>query len=342
MPAIRAQLVQQCFYRGEQLSLASAFYEESIRTLTDSLLRQDLANRDLTTELFDLENRRGTAEVSAKEHGVAAGLAEATWLYGRYGVRAKLHKNDGDDVQPGDSLLSIEGDGEHVLALERLALNLLQRMSGVATMARRMQSQVRAISSSSCVVATRKTPWGLLDKRAVHLGGGGTHRLGLGDAILLKNNHLTLLGPREGDSARIAIERAWESRHLCAFIEIEVRTFEGALAAARTFRRLRVSRGEFYPCLLMLDNWTPETIAPLLDALCEERLYEHVLLEASGRITESTLRAYAESGVDAISMGALTHSARALDISQKLFLEEGTKNVNRTRAVRDAIRPPSN
>jgi nicotinate-nucleotide pyrophosphorylase (carboxylating) len=342
MPVTRSQLVQQCLFRGGQLALSNAFYEESVRTLMDSLLRQDLANRDLTTELFDLRSGHGKAEMFAKENGVVAGLAEAAWLYGRYGVSAKSQKNDGDDVEPGDSLITIEGDGEHVLALERLALNLLQRMSGIATMARRMQSQVRAISSSACVVATRKTPWGLLDKRAVHLGGGGTHRLGLGDAILLKNNHLTLLGPREEDSARIAIERAWESRHVCAFIEIEVRTSEGALAAARTFRRLRVSVAEFYPCLLMLDNWVPEAITPLLATLCEERLYDHVLLEASGGITESTLRAYAETGVDAISMGALTHSARALDISQKLFLEEGTKNVNRARSVRDAIRPPGN
>lgn len=309
--------------------------------MTDSLLRQDLANRDLTTELFDLGSHGGKAEIYAKEHGVAAGLAEAAWLYGRYGVSAKLHKNDGDDVQPGDSLLSVEGDGEHVLALERLALNLLQRMSGIATMARQMQAQARAISFSTCIVATRKTPWGLLDKRAVHLGGGGTHRLGLGDAILLKNNHLALLGPREEDSARLAIERAWESRHLCAFIEIEVRTSEGALAAARTFRRLRLSSDECYPCLLMLDNWAPESIAPFLAALCAERLWEHVLLEASGRITEQTLRAYAESGVDAISVGALTHSTRALDISQKLFLEKETKNVNHARAIRDTIRPPA-
>ncbi len=338
----RVQLVQQCLFRGQQLVFSNPFYEESVRTLTDSLLRQDLANRDLTTELFDLGSRRGKAEVYAKEPGVAAGLAEAAWLYGRYGVAVTLQRNDGDDVNPGDPLLSIEGDGEHVLALERLSLNLLQRMSGVATMVRRLQAEVHAVSSSACIVATRKTPWGLLDKRAVHLGGGGTHRLGLGDAILLKNNHLTLLGPREEDSARVAIDRAWESRHLCAFIEIEVRTSEGALAAARTFRRLRVSRGDFYPCLLMLDNWPPEAIARLTLALCEERLWEHVLLEASGRITESNLRDHAEAGVDAISIGALTHSCRALDVSQKLFLEEGTKNVDRTRVVRDAVRSPAN
>jgi len=338
----RVQLVERCLFRGQQLVLSNAFYEEAVRTLTDSLLRQDLANRDLTTELFDLESRRGRAEVHAKEPGVAAGLAEAAWLYGRYDVAVTLHKNDGDDVNPGDPLLSIEGDGGHVLALERLSLNLLQRMSGIATMVRRMQAEVRAISSSVCVVATRKTPWGLLDKRAVHLGGGGTHRLGLGDAILLKNNHLAVLGSREEDSARVAIERAWESRQLCAFIEIEVRTSEGALAAARTFRRLRVSRGELYPCLLMLDNWPPETIARLTLALREERLWDHVLLEASGRISELNLRDYAEAGVDAISMGALTHSCRALDVSQKLILEEGTKNVDRTGIVRNAVRSSAN
>ncbi|MGO9641199.1 MAG: carboxylating nicotinate-nucleotide diphosphorylase [Candidatus Acidiferrales bacterium] len=342
MTPSRDQLLKQCLFHGERLVLSDSLYEEAVQTLTDSLLRQDSANRDLTTKLFDLGSRRGRAEIYAKEPGVAAGLAEAAWLYGRYGVRAQLHKNDGDVIQPGEQVLSVVGDAEHVLALERLGLNLLQRMSGVATMTRQMQAQVRAISSSACVVATRKTAWGLLDKRAVHLGGGGTHRLGLDDAILLKNNHLALLGPREEESARLAIERAWESRQLAAFIEIEVRTLAGALAAARTFRKLLGSAGASYPCVVMLDNWAPQAIAPLVAELCEQRLWEFVLLEASGGINESNLRAYAESGVDAISVGALTHSSRALDISQKLFLEEGTQNADRTRAVRGAVRPSAN
>jgi len=337
----RDELSRRCFSRGDRLVLSNPFYEESVQSLTNSLLRQDLANRDITTKLFDLGSRRGRAEISAKESGVVAGLAESAWLYSRYGARAVIHKIDGDAIEPGEKLLTIEGDGEHVLALERLALNLLQRMSGVATMTRQMQERVRRASRSVSVVATRKTPWGLLDKRAVHLGGGGTHRLGLGDAILLKNNHLALFGSREEESARICIEQAWESREVGAFIEVEVRTTEGGLAAARTFRKLRAVAATSYPCVVMLDNWAPEAVAAFTQKLFEERLWEHVLLEVSGGITEANVTAYAESGVDAISVGALTHSCRALDISQQLYLVEGTHNVDRTRAIRDAVYPPA-
>ena len=167
-------------------------------------------------------------------------------------------------------------------------------------------------------MGTRKTPWGLLDKRAVHLGGGGTHRLGLGDAIVIKNNHLALLAPREEEAAPMAIERAWEFREKSAFIEVEVRGEAGALAAAEAFRRLQEDAAEEYPCLLMLDNMTPDEIGPILDVLRRENLWEHVLIEASGGISEANVEAYAACGVDAISVGALTHSARALDICQRI------------------------
>jgi nicotinate-nucleotide pyrophosphorylase (carboxylating) len=150
------------------------------------------------------------------------------------------------------------------------------------------------------------------------VGNGGTHRLNLGDAILIKNNHLALLGSREEEAVGSAIERAWKLRGESAFIEVEVRSQVAALAAARAFAQLEERNGEDYPCLVMLDNTPPQQIRSVIAALQRGGLWDGVLLEASGGISESNLEDYAASGVDAISMGALTHSARALDISQKI------------------------
>jgi len=167
-------------------------------------------------------------------------------------------------------------------------------------------------------VGTRKTLWGLLDKRALHLGSGGTHRLGLGDAILIKNNHLALLADSEEEAAPIAIERAWKLRNEAAFIEVEVRSEAAARAAANAFRRMQEDAGEEFPCLLMLDNMSPDEIRAIVGILQRERLWESTLIEASGGISEANLEAYASCGADAISIGALTHSARALDLCQRI------------------------
>jgi nicotinate-nucleotide pyrophosphorylase (carboxylating) len=191
-------------------------------------------------------------------------------------------------------------------------------MSGIATMTRRMQERVVRRSTQVFLVATRKTPWGLLDKRAVHLGGGGTHRLSLSDAILIKNNHLALLGVREEDAVTPAIERAWKERQAAAFVEIEVRSAEAAVAAARAFRQVRRDEAESCPCLLLLDNMSPEQVRGTVDVLQSEGLRDEVLVEVSGAINESSIDEYASCGADALSMGALTHSPRALDLSLRI------------------------
>jgi len=148
--------------------------------------------------------------------------------------------------------------------------------------------------------------------------GVGTHRLNLGDAILVKNNHLALLAGREEDAAPVAIERAWKLREKSAFIEVEVRSEAAARAAAGAFRRLLEKSGEEYPCVVMLDNMTPAGIRSAIEALCAGDLLDYVLIEASGGISEANVLEHAATGVDAISIGALTHSTRALDLSQKI------------------------
>ena len=318
MNATRMQRVEAALYRGASLTLENPVYHRAVRTLTEALLLDDVGTGDLTVKALGMKDRRVSAVILAREAGVAAGLAELGCLLQRHGIEVAFEKNDGDAMQPGEPLLRAEGSEATLLSLERVGLNVVRRMSGIATASHLLQERVRRSGSATRVVGTRKTPWGLLDKRALHLGNGGTHRLGLSDAIVIKNNHLALLASSEEEAAPMAIERAWKARGESAFIEVEVRSEAAARAAAKTFRRLQEKTAEDYPCLLMLDNMSPSEIRAILSMLQREGLWEQTLVEASGGISDANLEAYAASGVDALSIGALTHSARALDLCQRI------------------------
>lgn len=284
---------------------------------------------DLTSTALAAAQGSTQARIVANESGVLAGLDEAVWFFTNFGLAAKRLGADGQSLEPGQEFLELEGNANLLLSLERVGLNLLQRMCGIATATRRLQHLVRNrgphTPPNANVVATRKTPWGLLDKRAAHLGGGGTHRLSLGDAILIKTNHLRLFAPEEAQAIPMALNRAWTERHRAAFIEVEVTGLAGALAAGRAFRALRRSdaNSDSYPCLVMLDNRSVEEVSRIIATLRAEGLWDGVLIEVSGGISEATLEAYADCGVDAISVGALTHSCRALDLGCKLEVPVG-------------------
>jgi nicotinate-nucleotide pyrophosphorylase (carboxylating) len=318
MNPTRDQRIARALFCGHGLTLANPEYCRAVGTITDLLVRTDHAGEDLTAGALEMKDRSASASVIAREAGVAAGLTEFAYLMRAHGVEITFEKQDGDAVRPGDRLLRADGQELKLLSLERVGLNLLQRMSGIATASRCLQERAERSSPAIRIVGTRKTPWGLLDKRALHLGNGGTHRLGLGDAIVIKNNHLALLASREEDAVELAIEKAWKVRAESAFIEIEVRGAAAARTSAQTFRRLQEQTSEQYPCLLMLDNMTPDELGAIVGMLRGEDLWDHTLIEASGGISETNLEAYATSGVDAISIGALTHSARALDICQRI------------------------
>jgi len=318
MGTTREQRTEQALCRGFSLTLENPAYRDAVCAFASILLRTDLAPSDLTAEALGIRDRQVAAKIVSRDGGVVAGLPEIGLLWKTHGIRTEFVKADGDEIRPGDEILRGTGSEKTLLELERVGLNLLQRMSGIATAGRCLQERVRRCGSATRVVGTRKTPCGLLDKRALHLGNGGTHRLSLSDAILIKNNHLALLASREVDAAPIAIERAWQARRNSAFIEIEVRGEDAARAAASTFRRLQEENTEEYPCLLMLDNMSRAQIESILRMLRSEGLWDHTLVEASGGISEKNIEAYAECGVDAISIGALTHSVRALDICQRI------------------------
>ncbi len=318
----RQERLRRALFRGEGLHLGNPEYLKVTRALLHALLYSDIGSGDLTVAALQLADQHASAKILAKEPGVIAGVAELGWLLRRDNLEVKVRKEDGEAIEAGDLVLEMEGRRSDLLTRERVGLNLLQRLSGIATVTRQLQELVHRRNPEAQVVATRKTPWGLLDKRAVHLGGGGTHRLGLWDAILIKNNHLALLANHEEDAARIAVERAWSHRDSAAFIEVEVRSEQGALAAAQAFRRMQESAqmepGAGCPCLLLLDNMSPAEISATIAGLRSQSLLDAVLTEASGNISESNIEEYATCGVDAISMGALTHSPRALDFCEKL------------------------
>jgi len=315
----RQEQLRRAFFRGESLRLENPAYLNSVRSLLDGLLSSDVGSGDLTVAALKLVDEVASAKILAKERGVIAGVSELSWLLRREGLRVAVYKQDGEAIENGDAILEIEGPRSKLLAYERTGLNLLQRLSGIASATRSLQELVHRRNPEAHVIGTRKTPWGLLDKRALHLGGGGTHRLGLWDAILIKNNHLALLSSREAQAARMAIERAWPARDSAVFIEVEVRSRESALAAAEAFRRVRKSdESGDCPCCLLLDNMPPARISEVIADLRSRDLHDHVLTEASGNISEANIEEYAACGVDAISMGALTHSAQALDICQRL------------------------
>lgn len=314
----REQRIRHAFYRGDELTVENAAYRQFVLALTETLLHDDLSSGDRTALALALPAARVSASVIAREPGIIAGLEEFALLYRRNGVDVVLEKRDGDAIRTGDTVLSVLGEETKLLALERVGLNLLQRMSGIASAAHAVQERIAASGSETRVIGTRKTPWGMLDKRALHVGGAGTHRLNLGDAILIKNNHLALLASREEEAAPQAIERAWKLRGRAAFIEVEVRGEAAARAAAAAFRRQLETAGEDYPCVLMLDNVAPERLRDVLAMLRREDLYDAAIVEASGGISESNALEHAATGVDAISIGALTHSVRALDLSQRI------------------------
>lgn len=319
----RSQRTEEALFSGASLTMGNAAYRNAVRPLLDALLAADAAPRDLTVTALRLPAKRATADIIARESGIAAGLEEFAFLLRASQIAVFLLVKDGGAFNAGEVLIRLQGDESSLLEVERVGLNLLQRMCGIATAAHRLQCNVIRRNPESRVVATRKTPCGLLDKRAVHLGGAGTHRLGLGDAILIKNNHLAVIGGPEEEAAPVAVERAWHLRHQSTFIEVEVRSAAAALAAAAQFRQLlerddNQREDKMYPCLLLLDNMPPHDIARTIEDLRGKKLYDTVLIEASGRITESNIEEYAASGADAISVGALTHSAWALDIAQKI------------------------
>ncbi len=266
-----------------------------------AFLLEDMPGGDITSDLL-VPDTDCTARIVVKEQGIVAGTSEAAQVFSLCQVEAEIAVTDGSAVQAGDLVLHLEGPARGVLAGERTALNLLSRMSGIATLTRSFRDIVSAVSPACRIAATRKTCPGIrwLDKKAVAAGGGDPHRLTLSDGVLIKDNHLLLVPLPE------AIERARRGS-VYRKIEVEVETVEDAILAARAGAEI-----------LLLDNMSVEMTADTIRALTVAGLRDSILLESSGGITLGNATAYARTGVDILSVGALTHSPRGLDFSLEI------------------------
>ena len=268
------------------------------------LLSDDIGQGDVTTATVISQSIMAEALVIAKEAGVVAGLEEATILSESLGLKAEGAVSDGAEIKKGQVILKILGDARTILSAERTMLNLLSRMSGIATATGRLVEKLRAAGSTTKVAATRKAAPGLIyfDKKAVLLGGGEPHRLHLDDLILIKNNHIAIVGSVEG-----AVEKAKLKSSFSKKIEVEVTKVTDTLLAAKAGADV-----------VMLDNFSPKQVKQAVESFKKAGFLGKVLLEASGGINEVNLLEYALTGVDILSLGALTHSVRALDVSLKI------------------------
>ena len=268
------------------------------------LLSDDIGQGDVTTATVISQSIMAEALVIAKEAGVVAGLEEAIILSESLGLKAEGAVSDGAEIKKGQVILKILGDAQTILSAERTMLNLLSRMSGIATATGRLVEKLRAAGSSTKVAATRKAAPGLIyfDKKAVLLGGGEPHRLHLDDLILIKNNHIAIVGSVEG-----AVEKAKLKSSFSKKIEVEVTKVTDTLLAAKAGADV-----------VMLDNFSPKQVKQAVESFKKAGFLGKVLLEASGGINEVNLLEYALTGVDILSLGALTHSVRALDVSLKI------------------------
>jgi nicotinate-nucleotide pyrophosphorylase (carboxylating) len=267
----------------------------AIEPLLRAALAEDVGPGDVTSGLLVPADARAVARIRAKADGVVAGVQVAAAIFGYLGATPSAAAEEGSRVRPGDPVLAVEGHARALLAAERTALNFLCRLSGIATLTARFVAAVEGTGAR--ILDTRKTTplWRALERFAVRAGGGENHRHALYDAVLVKENHLAF----GQDLAKALAKRP---RGMAAIVEAEdMAEFRAAVKADAD--------------VVMLDEWTPEDVAL---ARRERGARPRPLLEISGGINLGNIRRYAEAGAERISIGALTHSAAALDLSMRV------------------------
>ena len=274
----------------------------SLKAHIDLWLKEDIGNGDHTSLSTIPDDATGSAVLIAKEGGILAGLQVANTIFKSVSksLYVKQHMDDGDEMSPGDQILNVDGTVQSILTAERLVLNVMQRMSGIATATKEYTKLIGHTNAK--LLDTRKTTPGfrLLEKEAVSIGGGINHRFGLYDMILIKDNHIDFAGGIE--AAINSCLRYLKEKSLDLKIEVEVRSLEDI---EKVLKSGHVDR-------ILLDNFSVEMTrqaVKMINKQCET--------ESSGGINKTTIRDYAECGVDYISIGALTHQINSLDLSLK-------------------------
>ncbi len=266
----------------------------------ESFIEEDLGYDDVSCTI--VPDRPSEAVIFTKEDCIIAGIKEAGSIFCYFGIQAETNLKDGDRLKEGDVIFRLKGGAVSLLRAERLTLNFLGHLSGIATLTRACMDTVRKHSETTRVACTRKTTPGIrkFEKLAVAAGGGDPHRFNLSDSVMIKDNHIKLMG----------IEAAIEAAKKTGFtrkIEVEVESADDAVLAAKLGADI-----------IMLDNMQPEAVRETLEILKEKGVRETVIVEASGGISQANLDGYAKTGVDVISMGSLIHKSRWIDISLEI------------------------
>lgn len=298
------------------MSLPPYLSDDHLHTVLQRALSEDVGDGDVTTRATVSPDQTATGSITAKAFGIVAGLEAAARVFRLADDRMSVSHPvpDGASVAPGDAVATVRGPARALLIGERLALNVLQRMSGIATATRRMVDAVQPHDPT--ILDTRKTAPGLrrLDKWAVRLGGGHNHRLGLYDLILIKDNHIAAAG---GVANALDAAVAYRDTH-DAPLDIEIET--------RTLEEVRAACAHGSPDILLLDNMAALNPDGTVDtsrlAAALDLIDGRHRTEASGNVTLETAPAIAATGVDAISSGALTHSVTALDLSMRIDMQD--------------------
>lgn len=264
-------------------------------------IEEDAPRGDITSDVI-IPDVGCTAVIRSERDGTVAGLAEVQLLFTHFGVTTVLKKTDGDSTVAGEVLVKLDGPAKKVLLVERTALNIIGRMSGIASETRTLSDRIRAINQSCRLAATRKTcpGFGMLDKKAVLIGGGDPHRASLSEGFLIKDNHLALVPLREA----IGKARAYSAYKK---VEVEVETPADARAAA-----------EAGADIVMLDNMNPQQVRETIALLKTAGLRDRVTIEVSGGISGTSIDQFAASGADIISMGSLTHTVRNFPVTLEI------------------------
>ena len=265
------------------------------------ILEEDEGYGDITSNLLVDKDKIGIAIIISKEKGIFAGFEIIKEILDENNLEILSYFNDGNKIVPGDILLKIKGNARKILLLERTILNILMRMSGVATYTNETVNIIKDINPKCIVAGTRKTSPGIskFDKIAISIGGGDTHRFSLDDMVLIKDNHIAIVG-EPLDALKIAKSKCSFSKK----IEIEVESVSDAIECAR-----------YGADIIMLDNMSVTKIQETLDKLSNLNLRNNVLIEISGGITKENIKSYAELDIDIISLGALTNSSKSLNFS---------------------------
>ena len=266
------------------------------------MLAEDEGFGDITSNSVVEESKIVNGYIKSKDEGILAGINIICELFEEYGVEVKFWMKEGTNIAYNDVLMSFVGDARTILLLERTALNLMMRMSGVATAANYYADLVEEFDVK--VAGTRKTSpaIGKFDKYALDIGGADTHRFSLDDMVLIKDNHIATC-----NSPVDALLKAKKNTSFSKKIEIEVETLDDAIECVKNGADI-----------VMLDNMNPNEVKAVLDELNKLNIRQNSLIEVSGGITDETIVDYARLGVDIISIGALTHSSRSLNFSLKI------------------------